>query len=180
MEGLFTLFKRLGLIWDSIEKYIGGLFLTASVLIMFTEIVGRTFFNHSIVGAEEMASFCLIWSAFFNVSLAVKRNIHIRIDILPQVLSVGYARVLEALGLIAVSLFALYMTYSGVALIRESYLLGEVSMTSLRIPYWIPHIIMPIGGALLFFRLMQRLSFICSPRYLETLKGTEVEVQSGY
>ena len=50
---------------------------------------------------------------------------------------------------------AAYLTYSGMVL-HDSWIFGETTMTMLRLPLWVPQLIMPIGGFLLTVRLVQR------------------------
>ena len=154
--------RRLGQAWDKIELMIGGVFLTISVLLIVTEIFGRNFFGHSMVGADEIASFAVIWSVFFTASIAVKRNLHVRIDIIFTVVPPKIARVLDIFGTVLSFLFAAYLTYSGAFLAYESWFFGEMTMTMLRLPLWIPQLIIPLGGFLIAVRLLQRIVYLLS------------------
>lgn len=154
--------RQIGRVWDKVEMAIGGLFLTLAVVIVVMEIVGRNLFAYSMIGADEIASFAVIWSVFFTASIGVKRNIHVRIDVLFYLLPAMAARWLDALGTAVSLIFTCYLTYSGWALMQESLFFGEVTMTMLRLPLWIPQAILPIGGFLLSVRLLQRLVFLLS------------------
>lgn len=149
--------SALGKLWDRIELFVGGLFLTLSVFIIVIQIVSRSLFSFSFVGGDEIAGYAIIWSILFTASLAVKSNQHVRIDIIAILLSKRMARLLDAIGTLLSLVFTLYLTYSGWELMLESHMLGEVSMTMLRLPMWIPQLILPLGGALLSLRLVQRL-----------------------
>lgn len=155
-----SFFRRLGEVWDRFETIVGGLFLTLSVSIVVIEIFGRNLFSVSMIGADEIASFAVIWSVFFTASIGVKKNIHVRIDVLFLVLPNKAARLLDALGTALSLAFTSYLTYSGWALVQESLMLGEMTMTMLRLPLWIPQSIIPVGGFLLSIRLLQRLIFL--------------------
>jgi len=155
-----SFFRRLSEVWDRFETIVGGLFLTLSVSIVVIEIFGRNLFSVSMIGADEIASFAVIWSVFFTASIGVKKNIHVRIDVLFLVLPNKAARLLDALGTALSLAFTSYLTYSGWALVQESLMLGEMTMTMLRLPLWIPQSIIPVGGFLLSIRLLQRLIFL--------------------
>lgn len=146
--------------WDKVELMIGGLFLTLSVVLIVTEIAGRNLFGFSMVGADEIASFAVIWSVFFTASIAVKRNMHVRIDIIFTVVPASLARWLDVFGTSLSFLFAAYLMYSGAFLAYESWFFGEMTMTMLRLPLWMPQLIMPIGGFLLAVRLLQRMVYL--------------------
>lgn len=149
-----------GRAWDRVELFVGGLFLTLSVFIIVAEIALRSLFSTSMVGADEVASFAVIWSVFFTASLAVKRNIHVRIDVIFTLVPASVGRWIDMAGTLLSAVFTLYLSYAGWALVQESLMLGEVTMTMLHLPLWIPQSIVPIGGALLSMRLLQRLAHL--------------------
>lgn len=156
--------RTLESLWDRTELFIGGLFLSISVILVVAEIVGRRFFEVSMVGSDEIAAFAVIWSVFFTASLAVKKNLHVRIDVIFTLLPRRLGRYVDAVGTLLSLVFTTYLTWSGYALVRESLMLGEVTMTMLQLPLWIPHLIMPIGGFLLTVRLLQRLVWLLTSR----------------
>lgn len=157
---MLAVLRRLGTAWDKVELMIGGVFLTLAVLLVVAEIIGRNLFGVSMVGADEVASFAVIWSVFFTASIAVKRNVHVRIDIIFTVVPAPVARWLDAFGTSLSFLFAAYLMYSGAYLAYESWFFDEMTMTMLRLPLWVPQLIMPIGGFLLAVRLLQRLYYV--------------------
>jgi len=159
---MMRMLRKLGEVWDKVESAIGGLFLTLAVCIVVMEIVGRNLFSYSMIGADEIASFAVIWSVFFTASIGVKKNIHVRIDVLLMVLPATAARLVDAIGTVMALVFTTYLTYSGWTLLQESIMLGEMTMTMLRMPLWIPQSIIPVGGFLLSVRLVQRLVFLLS------------------
>ncbi|MAY65504.1 TRAP transporter small permease [Pusillimonas sp. DMV24BSW_D] len=151
-----NMLSTVGRAWDRLEIFIGGLFLTLSVFIIVLQIFLRSVFGFSIIGGDEIAAYAIIWSILFTAALAVKSNQHVRIDVIFTVLPKTAGRILDMIGTLLSLFFALYLTYSGWELVMESHMLGEVSMTMLRMPMWIPQVILPLGGALLSLRLIQR------------------------
>lgn len=152
--------RVIGRAWDTVELFIGGLFLSVSVILVVSEIMSRRLLSYSMVGSDEIAAYAMIWSVFFTASMAVKRNLHVRIDVIFTLIPAWLARYLDTAGTILSTLFTAYLTWSGIALVKESWMLGEVTMTMLHLPLWIPHLIVPIGGFLLTVRLLQRLIFV--------------------
>ena len=157
---MFSVLRGLGRAWDKVELMIGGVFLTLSVLLIVAEIAGRSLLGVSMVGSDEIASFAVIWSVFFTASIAVKKNRHVRIDIILTLASPKAGRWLDVFGTTMSFLFAAYLTYSGAFLAYESWFFGEMTMTMLRLPLWVPQLIMPIGGFLLAVRLLQRAFYL--------------------
>lgn len=142
--------------WDKFELFVGGIFLTLAVFVSVLEIVLRSLFATSMVGADEIAAFAVIWSVFFTASLAVKRNIHVKIDVIFVLLPRSIGRWVDVTGTLLSAVFTVYLIFAGLKLVEESYMLGEITLTMLKLPLWIPHLIIPIGGFLLTIRLIQR------------------------
>lgn len=149
--------RILGRLWDRTELFIGGLFLSAAVLLVVLEIFTRRVLSHSMVGSDEIAAYAVIWSVLFTASIAIKNNLHVRIDVIFVILPPKIGRYVDALGTFLSLVFTAFLTWSGWELVRESLMLGEVTMTMLRLPLWIPQLILPLGGLLLTLRLGQRL-----------------------
>ncbi|WP_046866753.1 TRAP transporter small permease [Microvirga massiliensis] len=148
--------------WDWFETQVGGLFLFVSVLLVFLQIVLRSVFSIGISGLYEMATFCVIFSVMLTASLGIKRNIHVRIDILSNIVPANVALVLELIAMTIILVVSVYLTYSGFLLIEESLLLGDSTLGTVQVPMWIPQLIMPIGGLLMSLRTIERLHFIIS------------------
>jgi len=156
-----TMIRRLIWLWDKCEAQIGGLFLFISVLLVFLLIVMRLL-SIGVSGLYEIATFCMIFSVMLSASLGIKRNIHVRIDILNNVVPAAVGFVLEIVAMLVVLTVAAYLTYSGYLLVEESLLLGDSTLGTVQVPMWIPQLIMPFGGALMTLRTLERLHFILS------------------
>ena len=77
--------------WDLFEEQAGGLFLLLAVLLVFGQIVARAVFSVGISGLYELATYCAIYSVFLTSSIAIKNNVHIRIDLLANVVKPAQA-----------------------------------------------------------------------------------------
>jgi TRAP-type C4-dicarboxylate transport system permease small subunit len=103
------------------------LFLYMTVAV-FTEVIGRYVFNFSIAGAEESATFALIWMVLFGAGVAMRRNQHVGIDILivqcPMVVQLVVVLVATALAL----WFLAIVFYGSFALIEVGKLQRSAAM----------------------------------------------------
>lgn len=142
---------------DTIETVFGGVFLLLAVMLVSAEITVRTFFSTSIVGAEQIASFLIMWSLFFAASHAISRNRHVRVDILRNLLTARPRWAFEIVIALCMLIFTVYLTYSGYLLILESRMLGEETIGLVTIPFWIPQLVTMFGGAFMTVRVLQRL-----------------------
>lgn len=140
-----------------IEMIFGGVFLVLAVLLVSTEISMRTFFGSSIVGAEQISTFLIMWSLFFAASHAIYTNAHVRVDILRNFLKPKMLWAAELVTLLAMLVFTGYLTYSGILLVIENRQLGEETIGLVTIPFWIPQLVMMFGGFFMSVRVLQRL-----------------------
>jgi C4-dicarboxylate transporter, DctQ subunit len=143
--------------WDFFEEQAGGLFLLLSVLLVFGQIVARFVFNYGVSGLYELATYSAIYSVFLTSSVAIKNNIHIRIDLLANVVSQRRAFWLEIITMVIVGVVSGALCWSGILLVKESHMLGEQTIGTISIAVWIIQLILPLAGALMLMRTLQRL-----------------------
>lgn len=136
---------------------IGGLLASAS-LILFANVVARYVFNWGVPWAEELVRYEIIWMVFIGGSVAVRKGIHIGIDILATV-SPPKTQTVIHLVINAISLlFCVFLTVIGFDHISQIKMSGQVA-PALQVPIWIVQmaIPIPIGGSLMALRFLQRL-----------------------
>ena len=144
-------------LWDGFEEQVGGLFLFAAVLLIFAQIVLRAVFSIGISGMYELATFCSTFSVFLTASLGIKKNAHVRVDIVSRIVSPRGALVLEYLVQLTMLAVSLALLYAGYLLVEESLILGDHTTGTIQIPMWAPQLIMPIAGFLLTARTLQQI-----------------------
>lgn len=139
--------------WKFIEKNFEKWFLiislVAMVLIIFMQVVLR-WFHAATVWAEELAVTFMLYQVWIGASYAVREDAHIRITALIGKLTGNKRRVSETVVL------TLWLTVEGVQLVKEIAIMGQVS-SAMRIPMTIPYASVPLGGALMSIRLVQKL-----------------------
>lgn len=140
-----------------IEDQIGGLLLLASVSLIFIQIVLRATIGFGISGVYELATFCMLWSVLITVGLGISRNVHVRVDVLMRIVPARVALVMELLIGVSVGLIGLALVYTGWLLVDESLTFGDSTLGTIRIPMWIPQLIMPISGLLILIHSAIRL-----------------------
>ena len=153
--------KVLKFIDEQFEKW----FLIVMVLVTFIQIVLR-WFNAATVWAEEFSRYVMLYQVWVGASYAVHEDAHIRITALIGKLSGGRRRGMDLVVLTLWLLFALWLTVEGCVLVGKIAAMGQVS-SAMRIPMTIPYASVPIGGALMTIRLVQKI--------VERLRNTQEE-----
>lgn len=146
--------------WKFIEKNFEKWFLiislVAMVLIIFMQVVLR-WFHAATVWAEELARYIMLYQVWIGASYAVREDAHIRITALIGKLTGNKRRGDRGTEVLTLWLiFALWLTVEGVLLVKEIAIMGQVS-SAMRIPMTIPYASVPLGGALMSIRLVQKL-----------------------
>ena len=157
--------KVLKFIDEQFEKWFLIASLIVMVLVTFMQIVLR-WFNAATVWAEEFSRYVMLYQVWVGASYAVHEDAHIRITALIGKLSGGRRRGMDLVVLTLWLLFALWLTVEGCVLVGKIAAVGQVS-SAMRIPMTIPYASVPIGGALMTIRLVQKI--------VERLRNTQEE-----
>ena len=137
------------------ETFITTLLITSSV-ILFVNVVARYVFNTGFVWAEELVRYEIIWMVFIGGSVAVRKGIHIGIEVLLHVLPQSGKRMVRVtVGLICVG-FCLVLLFYSIELSMQTRSFGQRS-SAMQMPFWIIQLAIPIGAALMAIRFAQDL-----------------------
>jgi C4-dicarboxylate transporter, DctQ subunit len=140
-----------------IEEQLGGLLLIIAVALVVFQILLRTVFGFGLSGLYEIATFCVIWSVFLTAGVGIDRNVHVRVDILLRLVPAGIAFALEVAICLLMLGIAVALAATGWLLVEESLAFGDSTLGRIRIPMWIPQLIMPLGGLLMLVHGTKRL-----------------------
>ena len=165
-----------GRLGDQIEESLIAILLGLMTLITFANVVARYIFNDNILWAVEATVFLFAWLVILGTSYAVKKNLHLGVDLLIAAMP---PKTKKALGLIAVAAclaFSLLLLKGAwdywVPFVTERAFMevNDVPMPDFlqflatwfnqgeryeKIPRFIPYAVLPIGMALLTYRFLQ-------------------------
>ena len=123
------------------------------------QVVMRYVFGQAQSWTEELAVTCFSWSMLLAIAAGVREGIHVRMDLLVDLLPAVLQRGLDKLVLLAIAGTGAFLAWSGVAYAREA---GD--MTSAAIGYslaWL-YACAPVCGALIAVFAIERL--VLGPR----------------
>ncbi|MEO0810236.1 MAG: TRAP transporter small permease [Pseudomonadota bacterium] len=139
---------------DNIERWALLVFYTLLVVTMAVEVIRREIFSYSSIWGEEIVRYAFIYLVWIGAASAIKERAHIRIDVLFHCVSPRGKALLYLFGdlvMLALCIAALYWSYETVAV---SWKFGSVSH-GLRLPMVLFLAAVPLGFALMIFRLLQ-------------------------
>jgi C4-dicarboxylate transporter DctQ subunit len=120
--------------------------LLVAIALNFANVIGRYVFARSILGADELQIYAMIWMAFLGSVVVAWRGEHLRMDALAHLLPASVApvlRVLELVLLLVLAGFVVVQSWSYTARMLD------VSSAVAGIPMWVPHSAVIAGYALL-------------------------------
>lgn len=122
----------------------GYMLLGLSILVGI-EVVGRRLFGFSLRGVDELGGYALAILGALGYSYALLARAHTRIDILLSRLPGGVQAILNAVAMVALSGFALFMAWQAWRAYGETLELRAIAHSPLRTPMWIPQLPWLIG-----------------------------------
>jgi len=152
--------------WAKTEETIVVALLSLATYLTFQEVVLRYVFNTGWGGSYEITVMSLIWCTFFGVSLGIRENVHIGVDLLVKKFDPRTQRILlvvAMLGGVAFGLVAAVKGYQFSSFIHRSHLLSR----DLRIPMEIGYLAVPVGGVLIALRFIERIVYVFQGKSFE-------------
>ncbi len=136
-------------------EWLLGLLLVAMVLFNFANVVGRYVFGATMLGAEEVQVFAMVWLTFLGAVIVTWRSAHLRMDAIavhfPPVVRtlLRWAEAAVALGTLG---YVLQYSWLFVSRIKRIDQLSDAA----HVPMWIPHAAVLVGFGLIIVMLVLR------------------------
>ena len=161
---------------DAIEENSIALCLGLMTLITFANVIARYVFNSNILWALEMTKFLFAWLVLMGASYGVKKQFHIGVDVVINMLSPARRRLCAMLAAACCLVFALLLLIGAwqywYPFITDQawYETEDIPMPGVmqfmadwlndgekyeKIPRFIPYLALPLGMALLTYRFIE-------------------------
>lgn len=147
--------------WDRLDRFLGRIekvllviLLAVMVLMAFSQIVLRNFFETGIAWGDSFVRYLVVWVGFIGAALATRESQHISIDV--------FSRWLPGIGkninYVIIHLFSCFicglLTYAAAVFVRNEYRQGSVAF--LDHPVWLFQIVIPAACGLMTLRYALR------------------------
>lgn len=110
------------------------------------------------VWTEETARYIFIWTTYLAIPFAIKQRSNIRVDVVYSKLSEKAQDVSWIVVDLCMLTLCCAIFYNGVEHIQMQFTFPQIT-AALRIPYYIPYLILPVGFGLMTIRLFEDLYF---------------------
>lgn len=168
--------SRFGQIIDDIEETSIAVCLGLMTIITFANVIARYLFNSNILWALELTVFLFAWLVLMGASYAVKKHIHIGVDVVINMVSPSTRKLMAIISVIACLAFSVMLLIGSwnywypFATERAWLETEDIPMPEMfmfladwinegeryeKVPRLIPYLALPLGMALLTFRFVQ-------------------------
>ena len=127
--------------------------LAFTVLIIFAQVVSRGL-GSSLTWSEELARYIFIWQIWLGMSIGLKDNKHIQVEMLYQFIKGNPAKILKIIVTILCIAMCAALFYYGCKYTQNTMNRKALS-AALRMPMWIVHLALP------FSSLVTGLRYLC-------------------
>jgi TRAP-type C4-dicarboxylate transport system permease small subunit len=148
--------RALGQLMRGIERVL-AFALLATIALNFANVVGRYLFGRTLVGADELQTYTMVWIAFLGAAIVAWRGEHLRMDIFSKKSPPGVQLVLAWLEGVLLVLVVGFALWQSVRYVQSMLQLGANSPTA-QIPMWLPHSGVAAGFALVLVAVLWRLA----------------------
>jgi C4-dicarboxylate transporter DctQ subunit len=188
--------SRLGQVIDDIEETSIAVCLGIMTLITFANVVARYIFNANILWALELTVFLFAWLVLMGASYAVKKHIHIGVDVVINAVPPAMGKFLTIIAVAACLAFSIMLligswNYWYPFITERAWLETEdIPMPEMfmfladwfnegeryeKVPRFIPYMALPLGMALLTFRFLQMAWQVLTGKLDKIIASHEVE-----
>ena len=121
------------------------------VLAVFYQVLGRYIFNYKLGAAAETATMAQIWMILLASGIAMRKNMHVGVDILLRKLNVKAQKIIVTVSTIVITIFLIMVLKGSVQLIIVG---AQSTSPAISIPMWIPYLSIPIGIVYIMLELL--------------------------
>lgn len=154
---MLGLWKRISRIVATVEDGITVFFLITATSVLFINVVLRYFFQSGLGWAEEFIIFSMIWVTFIGGSICVRKNTHVAMRLIVDMVKNATVRRKYEMTLNGVATaFCIVGVMWGQQHVLFLVKTGQTS-PAIRLPMFIPYLAIPVGFALMSLRFLEQL-----------------------
>jgi C4-dicarboxylate transporter DctQ subunit len=179
-QGARGVFARIDRVWNRVERTLVGVLGAVALLIAVVQVIGRYITPAgAITWAEEVIVYIAVWAVMLAGSQLVRRDGHVRPDLVLRLLGPGAQRWVEMFNCLVAITFTFGMVWYGWQVVDTAQMLDQRSSSDLQFPLWIYYMALPTGGLLMLIRYVIRLlryAFLFDPATMSVGHALAIEL----
>jgi len=132
-------------------RFLVIIFFIYMVLAVFYQVLGRYIFSYKLGAAAETATFAQIWMILLASGIAMRKNMHVGVDILLRKLNFKSQKIVITASTIVIMIFLIMVLKGSVQLIVVG---AQSTSPAISIPMWIPYLSVPLGIIYIMLELL--------------------------
>ncbi len=145
-----------------IERVLAYAFI-AAVALNFINVIGRYVFDDTILSADELQIFIMVFMTFLGAAVVAWRNQHLRMDVLVNALPLPAHRLIKIAELMVIVILTAFVLWNSAYYAKQMFDIGRVSDMA-QVPMWILHGVVAAGFGLMALIAALRLVEIVTGR----------------
>ncbi len=142
---------------SNLEEYVAAILLFIMFLVAFINVLSRYLFKMSLAFIEEIEVNFFVWMSILGIAIAFKRNSHLSMEFLKNMMPAKVQNYLRVLGLVLSLAVFIVLIYLSSILIYNEVTLYRTSSMALDIPMWIYYVGMTLCSLVVVVRISQGL-----------------------
>ena len=130
-----------------IERALAYAFIGA-VGLNFINVVGRYGFGSTMLGADELQIYIMVFMAFLGAAVVAWRNQHLRMDVVVAALPERIRYLVKIAEGVAIVVLTAFVLWNSTYYAKQMFSFGRVSDMA-HVPMWIPHGAVAVGFGLM-------------------------------
>ena len=169
------MFSIISKIIGFINQSIAVIGITGGVAIAFTNVVARYVFDASLVWATELTIFLFLWSAFFAAAYCFKKDAHIAVTIVLDVVPSHIAKPMLLISHTVTIIFLIAVAYFGYEYLLLVNEIDERSIDLWDMPMWVVYLVIPVAFSFAAYRVGEKIVQIIKTPHNEVVAESEAE-----
>lgn len=132
----------------------GGIILTAMMLLVTGDVLGRYLFNRPIHGTTEITEFMMVGLLYLTLAHTQTDKAHIRVEMFITHLSPGTRLILEMIAYLLGFILFVLITWQGILSAARAWEVWETTFGLILFPLFPAKVLIPIGSFLFSLRLL--------------------------
>ena len=148
-------------IWDRLDEKISRveqifvtILLTMMILTAFFQIVLRNFFDTGVSWGDSLVRYLVVWVGFIGAAIATKEGKHINIDVVSRWLTGPESNYIRLVSHFFSAGICGLLTSAAIKFVIFEAQMGSTAF--LKLPVWVPEIIIPVTFGLMTLRFAVR------------------------
>lgn len=135
-----------------IEALAVTVLLSLMILLSFSQVLLRNFFNDGILWADIFVRQLVLWVGFLGASLAVRESKHISLDFLPNFLPQSWGKFIQFIVNLTTGIISAFLAWAAWRFVQFE-MEGQATLF-LDIPAWVFQIILPYSFVVISARFL--------------------------